>query len=186
MTTTNVPLHRSAPGLRRQRGYGLRRRLVPTSVTQGLVWLVALVLVAGPIIPLIYTSFRSQPYYLPGGTWSLQPYRTLFEDPAFWHAVENTLVFAAATTVLAVGLGTLFAVLVNRTNLPGRRWLRILLVAPIVIPRSGSSWDGRRSTGRRAMSPRSWGRTWDCRRGTSRPSPGWPSSGAPSPSRSPF
>jgi iron(III) transport system permease protein len=136
MTTTEVPLHRSGNGINRS-GRGLPRRLVPTTVTQGLVWVVALVLVAGPIVPLIYTSFRSQPYYLPGGTWSLQPYRTLFDDPAFWHAVENTLVFAGVTTVLAVGFGTLFAVLVNRTNLPGRRWLRILLVAPIVIPPLG-------------------------------------------------
>lgn len=114
-----------------------RRALLPTSVTQGVVWALTAVLVLGPLVPLVYTSFRSQAFYLPGGTWSLQPYRSLFDDPAFWEAVENTLIFAAITTVLAVGLGALFAILINRTNMPGGSWLRWLLIAPIVIPPLG-------------------------------------------------
>jgi iron(III) transport system permease protein len=115
----------------------LRRRWVPTGLSQALIWGLTVVLVIGPLIPLLYTSFRSQAFYLPGGTWSIQPYRTLFDDPAFWNAVVNTLLFAVITTVLAVGLGTLFAVLINRTNMPGGRWLRWLLIAPIVIPPLG-------------------------------------------------
>src|SRR5580692_1978366 len=111
-----------------------RRQLVPTSWSQALVWGVTVILVVGPLVPLVYTSFRSQAFYLPGGTWSIQPYRTLFDDPAYRRAVANTLVFAVLTTTLAVGLGTLFAVLINRTNMPGGRWLRLLLIAPIVIP----------------------------------------------------
>jgi iron(III) transport system permease protein len=114
-----------------------RRALLPASTTQGIVWALTVVLVLGPLVPLVYTSFRSQAFYLPGGTWSLQPYRTLFDDPAFWQAVENTLIFAAVTTVLAVGLGALFAILINRTNMPGGSWLRWLLIAPIVIPPLG-------------------------------------------------
>jgi iron(III) transport system permease protein len=114
-----------------------RRRFVPTSAMQGLVWALTVVLVVGPLVPLAYTSLRSQAFYLPGGTWSLQPYRSLFDDPAFWRAVENTLIFAALTTGLAVGLGTLFAILINRTDMPGRSWLRWLLIAPFVIPPLG-------------------------------------------------
>jgi iron(III) transport system permease protein len=113
------------------------RRYIPTTASQALVWVLAVVLVVGPLIPLVYTSFRSQAFYLPGGSWSLQSYRSLFDDPAFWHAVENTLVFATMTTVLAVSLGALFAILINRTNMPGGSWLRWLLIAPIVIPPLG-------------------------------------------------
>src|SRR5580692_2890395 len=91
--------------------------------SQAVIWCVTLVLVVGPLVPLVYTSFRSQAFYLPGGTWSLGPYRTLFDDPAYWRAVKNTLIFATITTVLAVSLGTLFAVLINRTNMPGGSWL---------------------------------------------------------------
>jgi iron(III) transport system permease protein len=114
-----------------------RRQLVPTSWSQALTWGLTVILVVGPLVPLVYTSFRSQAFYLPRGTWSVEPYRTLFDDPAYWRAVENTLIFALITTTLAVGLGTLFAVLINRTNMPAGRWLRWLLIAPIVIPPLG-------------------------------------------------
>jgi iron(III) transport system permease protein len=114
-----------------------RRTRLPTSASQAVVWGLTVILVIGPLVPLVYTSFRSQAFYLPGGTWSLSPYRTLFSDPAYWRAVENTLLFAVITTVLAVGLGTVFAVLINRTNMPGGGWLRWLLIAPIVIPPLG-------------------------------------------------
>ncbi|HEX4539173.1 MAG TPA: iron ABC transporter permease [Acidimicrobiales bacterium] len=129
MTTTSIP-----HGIPRR---FQRRRFVPTSASQAIVWGLTVVLVIGPLVPLIYTSFRSQAFYLPGGSWSVQPYRTLFDDPAYWRAVENTLLFAVITTTLAVGLGTIFAVLINRTNMPGGRWLRWLLIAPIVIPPLG-------------------------------------------------
>jgi ABC-type spermidine/putrescine transport system permease subunit II len=78
-------------------------------------------LVAGPLLPLVYSSLRSKPIYLPGGVFTLAAYRTLFADPAYWTAVENTLVFAVAATVLAVAAGTVLAVACSRTNLPGRR-----------------------------------------------------------------
>jgi iron(III) transport system permease protein len=101
------------------------------------VWLVVVVLVVGPFFPLVYSSLRSKPIYLPGGAFSLQAYRTLFADPLFWQAVRNTLWFAVGTTALAVAGGTALAILCNRTNLPGRKAYRLLLMAPIVIPPLG-------------------------------------------------
>src|SRR5229473_2217272 len=111
-----------------------RRRRMPASPGQALVWGLTVLVILGPLVPLIYTSFRSKPYYLPGGTWSLEAYRTLFADPEFWRAVQNTLIFAAAATVMAVGLGALFAILTTRTNMPARKWLGWALLVPIVTP----------------------------------------------------
>jgi iron(III) transport system permease protein len=133
MTTTTNPIN-AVDG---SRSPVRRRQLVPTSASQAIIWGLTVLFVVGPLAPLLYTSFRSQAFYLPGGTWSLEPYRTLFRDPAYWRAVENTLIFATITTALAVGLGTIFAVLINRTNMPGGKWHRWLLVAPIVIPPLG-------------------------------------------------
>jgi iron(III) transport system permease protein len=116
-----------------------RRRVgwLPASAGQGLVWSVVVLLVAGPFIPLVYSSLRSKPIYLPGGMFTLQAYRTLFADPLFWQAVRNTLGFAVTTTVLAVACGTGLAILCSRTNLPGRKAYGRLLLAPILIPPLG-------------------------------------------------
>jgi len=114
-----------------------RARWMPASAGQAVVWLVVVVLVVGPFFPLVYSSLRSKPFYLPGGTFGLQAYRTLFADPLFWQAVWNTLWFAVGTTALAVAGGTALAILCNRTNLPGRKAYRVLLMAPIVIPPLG-------------------------------------------------
>src|SRR5260370_42624241 len=79
-----------------------RARWMPASAGQAVVWLVVVVLVVGTFFPLVYSSLRSKPFYLPGGTFSLQAYRTLFADPLFWQAWRNSLWFAARTTALAV------------------------------------------------------------------------------------
>ena len=114
-----------------------QRSLRPASAAQGLIWAVIVVLVVGPLIPLIYASVRSKPLYLPGAAFTFDAYGTLFADPAFWEAVKNTVLFALLTTVLAVAGGTAFAILCNRTNLPGRKAYAVLLLAPIVIPPLG-------------------------------------------------
>jgi iron(III) transport system permease protein len=113
------------------------RRLLPGSVGQAVVWVLVLALVVGPFFPLVYSSLRSKPIYLPGGTFTLGAYGTLFADPMFWKAVQNTVTFALATTMLAVVVGTSLAILCSRTNMPGRKAYGILLMAPIVIPPLG-------------------------------------------------
>src|SRR5260370_9953719 len=83
-----------------------RARWRPASAGQALVWFAVVALVVGPFFPLVYSSLRSKPIYLPGGTFTLAPYRTLFADPLFWRAARDTVSFAMGTTVLAVGVGT--------------------------------------------------------------------------------
>lgn len=133
MTSTIDPITAVTPPVPVRPG----TRWLPASVGQAVVWFVVIALVVGPFVPLVYSSLRSKAIYLPGGTFTLQAYRTLFADPLFWQAVWNTLYFAAATTVLSVVAGTALAILCGRTNLPGRKAYRLLLMAPIVIPPLG-------------------------------------------------
>jgi iron(III) transport system permease protein len=114
-----------------------RARWLPASAGQALVWFAVVALVVGPFFPLVYSSLRSKPIYLPGGTFTLAAYRTLFADPLFWRAVRSTVSFALGATVLAVACGTALAILCARTNLPGRKAYRLLLIAPIIIPPLG-------------------------------------------------
>jgi iron(III) transport system permease protein len=114
-----------------------RRPWLPAWTAQALIWVMVIGLVAGPLLPLAYSSVRSKPIYLPGGVFTVGAYRTLFADPAYWTAVKNTVIFAVITTALAVVGGTALAILCNRTNLPGRRAFGLLLMAPLVIPPIG-------------------------------------------------
>src|SRR5258707_11830958 len=123
----------TAPGAARPGAGGL-----PASAGQAWVWFAVVALVVGPFFPLVYSSLGSKPIYLPGGTFTLGAYRTLFADPLFWRAVRNTVSFALGTTVLAVVGGTALAILCTRTNLPGRKAYRLLLIAPILIPPLGA------------------------------------------------
>ena len=114
-----------------------RRPWLPAWAGHAVVWVLVIGLVAGPLIPLVYSSVRSKPVYLPGGVFTIGAYRSLFADPAYWTAVRNTVIFAVATTAIAVTAGTALAILCHRTNLPGRRAYGLLVMAPIVIPPLG-------------------------------------------------
>ncbi|HUE26472.1 MAG TPA: iron ABC transporter permease [Solirubrobacteraceae bacterium] len=115
-----------------RRGERLRRNGV-----QGLVWLVTTVLVVVPLLPLIYASFRSRPLYAPGGAFTLQGYRTLLSDPAFWTAALNTVEFAGTVTAISIVVGGGLAVLCERTDLPARKLLLWTAVLPILLPPLG-------------------------------------------------
>ncbi len=113
------------------------RRLLPASTVQAVTWLVVVVGVLLPIVPLLYASVRDRPIYEAGGIFTIDPYRQLFADPAFWQAARNTLEFATIATVGSVVLGGGAAVACSRTNIFGRRaWTRLLLL-PILLPPLG-------------------------------------------------
>lgn len=62
--------------------------------------------------------------------------------PGFGRALAHSLELAVAVPLLAVPIGAGAALLLRRPGLPGRRLLRALLVAPLVIPQFvlGYSW----------------------------------------------
>ena len=114
-----------------------RKARVPEGVAQSAIWLITVVCVIGPLLPLLYASLRDRPLYEHGGVFTIAPYRQLFSDPAFWQAVKNTLAFASLTTLIAVIGGAAIAVLCARTNMPGRKALGWLTLAPIALPPLG-------------------------------------------------
>jgi iron(III) transport system permease protein len=124
--------YESAPALPRP-----RRAFVPAWVLQWATWVLVVGLILGPFGPLLYASLRDRPLYEAGGVFTVQPYRELLGDSAFWHAALNTLEYAALTTVLAVAVGTAFAILVARTDLPGAGAFGKLVLLPILLPPLG-------------------------------------------------
>jgi iron(III) transport system permease protein len=115
-----------------------RRRALPTAGTlQWLVWGLVVALIVGPFVPLLYASIRDRPLYEAGGAFTFAAYRDLFADPKFWHAALHTLEYAALTTVLSVVAGAAVAILVARTDLPGRRVFGRLTLLPLLLPSLG-------------------------------------------------
>jgi iron(III) transport system permease protein len=110
----------------------------PSGTTiQSLVWLISTVLVVVPLLPLVYASVRSRPLYESGGSFTLQGYRSLLSDPAFWTAVRNTLEFAGTVTLLGLLAGGAIAVLCERTDVLGRRLLGPVAIVPLLLPPLG-------------------------------------------------
>jgi iron(III) transport system permease protein len=113
---------------------GARRR---GTTLQGAIWIVTAGLVVLPLLPLLYASIRSRPLYEAGGVLTLRGYRDLLSDPAFWRACRSTLEFAVTCTTIAVASGAALAVLVERTDLLGRKLLGYLALLPLLLPPLG-------------------------------------------------
>jgi iron(III) transport system permease protein len=115
-----------------------RSRSIPTAGTlQWVTWVVVVGLILGPFVPLLYASVRDRPLYEAGGAFTLGAYRDLLADAAFWHAAIHTLEYAALTTLLSVVAGGALAILVARTDLPGRTIFGRLTLLPLLLPSLG-------------------------------------------------
>lgn len=64
----------------------------------------------------------------------LENYITIAQDPIFWLAFRNTLVFAVVNTAIKVPLSLLAAIVLTRKWLWGQRIFRTVFFAPLVIP----------------------------------------------------
>ncbi|MGJ7458899.1 ABC transporter permease [Halomonas sp. MA07-2] len=95
-----------------------------------LLFLITPVLV---IIPLSFSSGSFLTYPLPG--FSLRWYEAIFDTSGPWlAALKNSLIVAPLATLLAMGLGTLAAVGLNRADFPGKGLILALLISPMVVP----------------------------------------------------
>lgn len=99
-------------------------------------WTIALVtagLVILPILPILYQALLDQPIYDETAALSLENFRRLLSMPRFGEILANTAYFALAATIIAQVLGVLGAILVGRTDVPGRSFFGELLLWPIFI-----------------------------------------------------
>jgi iron(III) transport system permease protein len=98
---------------------------------------VLIVLVGAPIAMVLIGSFRGPSDFLPfesGTVWTLDNYKTLVEGGVFRDTLRDTAIYAGGSLVLALGFGISIAWLVGRTNLPGRRIVYVLMLAPLMTP----------------------------------------------------
>src|SRR4051812_47551390 len=100
---------------------------------QWAVAIIAILLVIFPLAPLLYQSFLDRPLYEADNALTLGNYSRILSSGEFWGTLGTTLLFGAVTTVLSVGLGTILAVLLTRTDLPHRDTLHHLVMVPFYV-----------------------------------------------------
>jgi spermidine/putrescine transport system permease protein len=70
----------------------------------------------------------------PPRNWTLSWYQTLFSDDAIWSTVLNSLIVAVCAVAIAIVLGMLAALALDRAQFPGKALFRRLVLLPLILP----------------------------------------------------
>jgi iron(III) transport system permease protein len=95
----------------------------------GVLIAVLILLVANPILRLVWDSFHTAE-----GAWSLQSYAQALGRSRNLQALLNSLYLGVAVTAIALALGVPLALAVSRTNMPGRGFTHLSVLAAFVMP----------------------------------------------------
>ncbi len=110
--------------------------------SQPFVYLIALVVVAVTVAPVIYVilnGFRTtaQINANPGGLpdpWVFEKYLAVFQNPNFWTQIVNSTIVAGLTTAGVVVVGVMAAFVIARYEFWGRTLLYSLFTAGLLFP----------------------------------------------------
>lgn len=110
--------------------------------SQPFVYLIALVVVAVTVAPVIYVilnGFRTtaQINANPGGLpdpWVFEKYLAVFQNPNFWTQILNSTIVAGLTTAGVVVVGVMAAFVIARYEFWGRTLLYSLFTAGLLFP----------------------------------------------------
>lgn len=106
----------------------------PVEFSRVVGWMTVCFLVA-PILVVIPVSFTAKRYLSwPGADWSLRHYESLVGENRWLSSISDSLVVAITAALIALILGTLFAVGNWRLNHPFTRNLRIMMLLPMIVP----------------------------------------------------
>lgn len=120
--------------IRSMPSYSIASERIIYGFTVILTALVLLFLIA-PILVIMPLSFNSEPYFsypMPGT--SLQWYEDFFGNERWQSALWLSVKLAVIVTALATVLGTLAALGLSRSNIPGRSAIMAILISPMIVP----------------------------------------------------
>lgn len=112
------------------------RRILGADRSNVIYWatiVVLALLVLAPVVPTLYQSMVDRPLYESGGIFTLENYSRLFTEAGFGQVALNTALFAVMTTVLTILIAVPMAIVVVRTNIPGRKAFGIAMQWPFFI-----------------------------------------------------
>lgn len=91
---------------------------------------------AAPFIMLVYSSFTSDKDKLPFETTSVSfsNYIQIVQDPKTWEVIGTTALFTMGATSIGIGIAMFLAWVIERTDVPMRRFLFVATLIPMAIP----------------------------------------------------
>jgi len=95
-----------------------------------------------PILIMVPLSFNAQPYFtftyemlaLQSEGYSLRWYEELFSSSSWLRSIRNSFIIGIASALLATILGTLAALGLSRSHVPGRGLIMGVLISPMIVP----------------------------------------------------
>ncbi len=100
---------------------------------RALTILVTATAVIGPLSLILYQSLLNAPFFDARKAFGFEAYAFIFKDPDFWSAFKNSIIIATGMTLIAVPLGAILAFVMERTDLPAKRWLEPLILVPSFV-----------------------------------------------------
>ncbi|HXG53085.1 MAG TPA: iron ABC transporter permease [candidate division Zixibacteria bacterium] len=83
---------------------------------------------------MFWVSFQKGIFGTAAATYTLDNYRELLSDPFLLRVIKNTVVFALASTAVALAIGLPIAWLVERTTLPAKTLVYTIMTLGLLIP----------------------------------------------------
>ena len=127
------------------------RANVPVYATSGdVLWSNTFRLICGlifffliaPIVVVIPLSFNAEDFFTftpkmlaldPEG-YSLKHYQDFMTNPDWLRPLKNSFIIAPFATIISVSLGTLAAIGLSQSHVPGRRAIMAILISPMIVP----------------------------------------------------
>jgi iron(III) transport system permease protein len=101
-----------------------------------LLVLVFAVLLVPPLVVLIFSSLKYSggdlPFDVPGYSWA--NFSFIYHNPATWHVLGNTAIYVGGSLLLGLTLSLSLTYLIERTDVPGRRFFRVAILSPMAVP----------------------------------------------------
>ncbi len=127
-----------------------RARLLPYLTPGQVLWHYGFRIICGciffflvsPLVPVMWLSFNAQDFFTftpemlrfdPEG-YSLKHYQDFFTNNEWQRSFKNSLIIAPIATIISVSLGTLAAIGLSQSHVPGRRAIMAILISPMIVP----------------------------------------------------
>lgn len=127
------------------------RKNVPIYYTSGqTLWHNTFMLICGlifffliaPLIPVMWLSFNAEDFFtftpemlaFKAEGYSLKHYRDFLGTDEWMVPLKNSLIIAPIATFLSVSFGTLAAIGLSQSHVPGRQAIMAILISPMIVP----------------------------------------------------